>query len=728
MTDSSNAEILAPMRGEVIGIGQVNDPVFSGKKLGDGFGVKPTDAQVVAPVSGTVTMVASTKHAVGIEADNGVEILLHLGIDTVEMDGAPFTMNIAKGDTVTAGEPIATMDVDAVVAGGKDTTAILAITNTPKVLESLSLNSGVANAGDVAAVARLKGASSAQGSAQGAATGAGTAAVAAGAVVASGKGADASADRAHAGNVEHANVGEAGQATNTEQALDSNASNASGSSVEHPANLTGHDALAWDILNNIGGAENVKSVIHCITRVRFYLKDEDKANDSAVSNLDGVIDVAHAAGQYQVVIGPAVEDVYDAVVRQLGDGKAGGETASDAEPAERPSGVGGWLKWGFSSLIGVITGSMMPVIGLLAAAGVLKGILTMLTYNELVDPESQTFTIINAMGDAVFYFLPIFVGFTAAKRLGADPIIVAIIGGVLAYPTIAEIAKGEQTGSLLGIATNAEFFGIPFPMASYAYSIFPMIVAAWLASKIEPVLKKYIPAVLRMIFVPLIEVFVVSILILVVLGPIIMWISTGLANGIQWVYDLSPSISGLIIGGFYQCLVIFGLHWAVIPLVANDISTQGHSYLNAIISATMVAQGGGVLAVFLKTKSEQMKGLAGSAAIAALCGITEPAMYGINLKYGRVFALASVGGAVGGFLTGLFNVNMWGFTGSLIGFFSFMNPEGLDGSWTGFWIASLSALAVAFILVYLFGFKDADLATERVVEKKRLGRREPVAK
>ncbi len=713
MTDSSRAEILAPMRGEVIGISEVNDPVFAGKKLGDGFGVKPTSTEVVAPVSGKVTMVASTKHAVGIKGDNGVEILLHLGIDTVEMDGAPFTMNVAKGDKVTAGQPIATMDVDAVVAGGKDTTAILAITNTPKVLESLSVNSGTANAGDVAAVASLKGASAAQGAGKDAGA-TGTAATA-GAVAAGSNGT----------HVERANVGEAGQATNTAQALDPAASNASGTTEERPASLTGYDALAWDILHNIGGAENVKSVIHCITRVRFYLKDESKADDKVVSNLDGVIDVAHAAGQYQVVIGPAVEDVYDAVVRQIGEGKAGGETASDAEPVERPSGVGGWLKWGFSSLIGVITGSMMPVIGLLAASGVLKGILTILTHYELVDAESQTFTIINAMGDAVFYFLPIFVGFTAAKRLGADPIIVSIIGGILAYPTIAEIAKGEPTGSIAGIATNAEFFGIPFPMASYTYSIFPMIVAAWLASKIEPWLKKVIPAVLRMIFVPLIEVFVVATLILVVLGPIIMWISTGIANGIQWVYDLSPSISGLIIGGFYQVLVIFGLHWAVIPLVASDIASQGHSYLNAIISATMVAQGGGVLAVFAKTKNEQMKGLSGSAAIAALCGITEPAMYGINLKYGRVFALASVGGAVGGFLTGLLNVNMWGFTGSLIGFFSFVNPEtGFDNSWTGFWIASLAALAVAFILVYLFGFKDADLATERVVEKKRLGRRD----
>ncbi|NKZ33648.1 PTS transporter subunit EIIC [Rothia terrae] len=723
MTDSSNAEILAPMRGEIIGIGEVNDPVFSGKKLGDGFGVKPTEAQVVAPVSGTVTMVASTKHAVGIKADSGVEVLLHLGIDTVEMDGAPFTMNVAKGDTVTAGEPIATMDLDAVVAGGKDTTAILAITNTPKALESLSVNSGAANAGDVAAVAHLKGAGASQNTAQGTGKGAAVGAGAGAASVAAGSVATGH-NAARAGNIEHTNVG----ATSTAQALDPAASNASGTTAERPAHLTGYDALAWDILNNIGGAENVKSVIHCITRVRFYLKDEDKANDSAVSNLDGVIDVARAGGQYQVVIGPAVEDVYDAVVKQIGAGKAGGENESEAEPTERPSGVGGWFKWGFSSLIGVITGSMMPVIGLLAASGVLKGLLTILTYYELVDKDSQTFTIINAMGDAVFYFLPIFVGFIAARRLGADPIIVSIIGGVLAYPTIAELAKGEATGSLLGISTNAEFFGIPFPMASYTYSIFPMIVAAWLCSKIEPVLKKWIPAVLRMIFVPLIEVFVVSTLILVVLGPIIMWISTGIADAIQWVYDLSPAISGLVIGAFYQCLVIFGLHWAVIPVVANDIASQGHSYLNAIISATMVAQGAGALAVFAKTRNEQMKGLSGSAAIAGFCGITEPAMYGINLKYGRVFALASVGAAVGGFITGLMHVNMWGFVGSLIGFFSFINPDtGPDQSWTGFWIASIATVIVSFSLVYFFGFKDADLDKQRTVEKKRLGNREPVA-
>lgn len=333
---------------------------------------------------------------------------------------------------------------------------------------------------------------------------------------------------------------------------------------------------------------------------------------------------------------------------------------------------------------------------------------------------------INAMSDSVFYFLPIFVGFTAAKRLGADRIIVAIIGGVLTYPTLVAASKTEGTTSILGMSINSDFFGIPYHLAGYTYSIFPIIVAVWLASKVEPWLKRIIPATIRMIFVPLIEVFVVSIAILLVLGPIVTFLSGGLAAGIQFVYDLNPTIAGLLIGGLYQSLVIFGLDWAVIPLVAGDIASSGHSYLNAIISATMVAQGGAVLAVFAKSKVAKIKELAGSATLVAFSGITEPAMYGINLKYGRAFITASVGGAAGGLLTGLFNVNMWGFTGSLIGFTSFINPkDGIDSSFWGYLIASATALIVSFVLTYMFGFNDDDLDKSKEVKKVRLGKREP---
>lgn len=702
-------ELLAPVGGTVIDIGDVPDPVFAGRKLGEGFGVSnPATGPVLSPVTGKITMVADTGHAVGFRTEDGLDVLIHLGIDTVELEGKPFRMSVAKGDQVTAGQQIGLMDVEAITSAGKDTTAIVVLTNTKKKVEGITVDDGPVQAGRPAAEVTLKVAAAPGTAAAGAtaagATAAGTAAVA--------PGSDAEG-AARQPQVEHP----AAPADPLEA-----------ESEERPGDLTGYDALAWDILNNIGGKGNVRSVTHCITRVRFYLKDQGKAHDAEVADLDGVIDVVKAGGQYQVVIGPAVEDVYDAVVKQLGTEKAADSEAEAAEEAERPDTAWGWVKFGFSSLIGVITGSMIPVIGLLAAAGILKGILTLLKYYQLVDGDSTTFTIIDAMGDAVFYFLPIFVGFTAARRLGSDPIIVSIIGGVLAYPSIVEIAKGEGTSSILGMPINAEFFGIPFHMASYTYSIFPMIVAAWLASVVEPWLKKVIPTVLRMIFVPLFEVVIVSLAIMLVLGPLVMLISGGIAAAIQWLYDLSPAISGLLIGGFYQCLVIFGLHWAVIPIVTQDISASGHSYLNAIISATMVAQGGAVLAVFLKTKTEKIKELAGPAAISAFCGITEPAMYGINLKYGRVFIMGSIGGAVGGFLTGLFNVNMWGFTGSLIGFFSFLNPEGIDGSLWGFLIASGAALIVSFPLTYFFGFNDSDIDKVREVKKVRLGKRDPVQK
>ena len=374
---------------------------------------------------------------------------------------------------------------------------------------------------------------------------------------------------------------------------------------------------------------------------------------------------------------------------------------------------------------------MIPVVGVMAASGILKGLLALLTQFNVVAGDSDTYRLISAMSDSMFFFLPMVIGFTAAKRLGSNPIIVAIIGGVMVYPAVVEMARSDTVIAQIGKTVfNAEFLGIPISIPSgnaYAYSIFPIIVAAWLAARIEPWLKRILPAVIHSIFASLFEIFIVSTLIFVVFGPIIMMLSGGLAQGINGLIDVSYPISGLLIGGLYQCLVIFGLHWAVIPLIASQIAAEGSSPLNAIVSATMVAQGGGALAIWVKTKQAKIKSLAGPATISAFCGITEPAMYGLNLKYGKVFITASIGGAVGGLLTGLFDVNMYGFTGAFVGFPSFVNPDGLDGSFVGFWVASLAALAVSFTLTYLYGFKDADLEGERAVKKVRLGRRDPVA-
>ena len=673
--------ISAPVTGKVIDLADVPDPVFSSKAVGDGLGVEPDDGAIVSPVDVTVTMVAGTGHAIGFKSESGLEVLLHLGVDTVELEGAPFDLSVKVGDTVKAGDSLGTMDLEAVRAAGKATTAIVVLTNTITHLADLTVTTGRADAGAIIATATLKGEDDSQ------AGSAGTSA----AVEASGSGADG----------------------------------------ERTDGLTGFDATAADIITGIGGPDNVRSVLHCITRVRFYLKDESLADDEAVADLDGVIDVVKSGGQYQVVIGPDVVDVYDAVIAQLPN-VGGGEQAADVEVVERPTTLWGWVKLGFSSLIGVITGSMIPVVGMLAASGILKGLLALLVQFKVVTEASNTFHFIDAMSSSMFYFLPIIVGFTAAKRLGTDPIVVAIIGGVLCYPSVVEMSKNTDNVITVGRTVfNADFFGIPVSLPAdnaYAYSIFPIIVGAWLASKIEPWLKKALPAVIRPIFGPLIEIFVVSALILLVFGPIVMLVSGGIASVINAVLGFNYTLAGLLIGGFYQCLVIFGLHWAVIPIISSELASPGYSHLNAIVSATMIAQGGGALAVWLKVRDARIKRMAAPATISAFCGVTEPAMYGLNLKYGRIFITASVGGAVGGLLTGLLNVNMWGFTGAFVGFPSFVNPKGMDSSFTGFWIAGVAALVVSFLCTYFFGFKQADFEKERTVKKVRLGNREPVAK
>ena len=706
MSDIRDPEvtIASPVNGEVIDLADVPDPVFSSKAVGDGFGIKPVSGNVVSPVDGTVIMVADTGHAIAFETDSGLEVLLHLGIDTVQLKGEPFALKASLGDRVRVGQSIGTMDLDAILKKGKSTTSIVVFTNTDTRLVSLKVTLGMVDAGKPAARAEVTNEAA--------------------------SGSEAAPAEASTDPASDSASGSPDQPTPAAQRP------AAASSADD--GLTGLDATARDIIAGIGGADNVRSVIHCITRLRFYLKDESLADDAAVTESADVIDVARAGGQYQVVIGPKVAQVYNAVVKQLPQGS--GEDAPEEEERERPTTFVGWMKYGFSSLIGVITGSMIPIIGVLAASGILKGILALLTYYKVVGDETDTYKFIDAMSSSMFYFLPIIVGFTAARRLGANPIVVAIIGGVLCFPTLVAMSNPKGEGyhviAQLGKTVfNADFFGIPVALPTgregmaYTSTIFPIIVAAWLASRLEPWLERWIPAVIQSMFVPLLEIFIVSALILVVFGPIVMFFSGFIANGINSIITFNYVFAGLVIGALYQSLVIFGLHWAVIPIIAAQLASSGggESRINAIVSATMIAQGAGALAIWVKSKNPRIRQLAGPATISAMCGVTEPAMYGLNLKYGRVFITASIGGAVGGLLTGLFNVNMWGFTGAFVGFPSFISKQGIDSSFTGFWIASLATVIVGFLCTYFFGFKESDFDAEREVKKVRLGRREPLA-
>ena len=650
---------MAPISGEVINLSGADDPVFAQKTLGEGFAVKPEKTQLVSPVTGKIMMVADTKHAIGFKTATGMEVLIHLGIDTVELEGKPFSVEVAAGDEVEAGQKIGTMDLAAIKAAGKDDEVVVAVTNTAEILSSIDVQLGKIDAGQVAAEVTLK------------------------------------------------------EDTKTKPAAN--------------AKENKYQVTAREVVEAIGGSDNIKSVIHCFTRLRFSLKDDSIPDDDQVNQISGVLDVARANNQYQVVIGQTVNDVYDEVIKILGPQYAGqGQEAADSNNNEQDNqdlSFGGKIKNAFFQLIGVITGSMMPVIGLLAASGMLKGILNILTNFCHMSTASPTYTIINSMGDAAFYFLPIIVGFTAAQKLGSNPVIVSLIGGFLIYPDLVKIyASGKFSYFLAGVGINANFFGIPIHIPQYTYSIFPMIFAAWMAAKIEPWIKKWMPVTLRQIFTPLVEIFLVGMTVLIIVGPVISFISEGIAGVLQWLLTVNTALSGLIIGGLYQILVIFGLHWAVIPLIANDIAATGHSVLNGIISITMVAQGAGALAVWFKTKhNPELKGLSMSAAISAAVGITEPAMYGVNLKYGRVFMTSSIGAAIGGLVNGLLKVDMYGFTGSLIGFPSFVPKagQGNPNNLLNFWIASIVTIIAAFALTYFFGYKENDANSPKNAPKKK---------
>lgn len=634
--------LLAPANGQVIALSKTSDPIFSKGTMGDGFGLTPTDNTVIAPVSGTISMIAETKHAIGITTKDGLEVLVHMGVDTVGLKGEPFDVVIKNGQEVKAGDQIATMNIEMIKAKDLDTTIMTLITNSSMKLDGLDVTEGKAEAGDTVARAYLK--------------------------------------------------------ESKEDSSDKKLS---------------YDELATFIIKNVGGKDNINNLIHCITRLRFYLKDESKANDDILKNQRGILDVMHAGGQYQVVIGNEVTNVYDAVMKQLpGLSDNPAPQTNNQDDGKNP------VSRAFSNLIGFITGSMSPVIGVIAASGIIKGLLALLTLPQLgalLSVKSPVYVTVSAMADSAFFFLPVLVGFAAAKRLGSDPMIAAVIGGFLVYPQMITWGKSMTTMFSLG-SWNFQFL-------NYSYSIFPMILAAWLAKECEQWLKKVLPSYLQMIFTPLITILVVSTITLVITGPIIQGAANGIAVFINWLVSASGWVGGLIIGAFYQLLVIFGLHWGVVPLVAQQIASTGQSSLNAIICATMVSQGAAVLAVAIKSKKADMKELGIAAAISAFCGVTEPAIYGINLRYKKVFASGCIGSAFGGLVTGLMHGTMYGFTGGLIGFSSFFNPAHptqLNSFYT-FLIASAVSIIVSFIAVWVWGYNDNMTMGKKVAKKQRPG-------
>jgi beta-glucoside PTS system EIICBA component len=471
-----------------------------------------------------------------------------------------------------------------------------------------------------------------------------------------------------------------------------------------------YEQLAKDIIEKVGGKENVNNVVHCITRLRFKLKDEGKAQTEALKNMDGIVTVMKSGGQYQVVIGNHVPDVYKAVVEVGGFANVG--QVDDDEQEKR-----GNL---FNRFIDIIASIFTPILGVLAATGMIKGFNALFLAVGWLEETDGTYQLLNIVGDSLFHFFPIFLGYTAIKKFGGTPFIGIAIGASLVYPAVESLMEGEPlyvlfAGTVFESPVYITFLGIPVILMSYATSVVPIILAAFFASKVERFFRKVIPDVVKTFLVPFFTLLVVVPLTFMIIGPIATWASQLLGQGTIFVYELSPTIAGLVLGAFWQVIVIFGLHWGLVPIAINNIVSTGSDPVLAMVFAASFAQIGAVLAVWIRTKNQKLKSLSIPAFISGIFGVTEPAIYGITLPKKKPFIFSLVGAGIGGAIIGFFGGA--GYMMGGLGIFqipTFIGPEGID---TGFWGAIISmpvAFGIGFILTYLFaGIHKEETPVER---------------
>lgn len=453
--------------------------------------------------------------------------------------------------------------------------------------------------------------------------------------------------------------------------------------------------LAKVIIENIGGKENINSVIHCATRLRFKLKDNEKANKEILKKTEGVMTVVESGGYFQVVIGQHVAKVFDEVEGILGQSNSTHSVKSQDTTDEKNI---------FNQLVDILSSIILPILPALTASGILKGLLAGAIAFDWLSPEMGTYIILNATSDALFYFLPILLGFSAGKRFNMNTYVSATIGGALVYPTL--ITTFNEGAAL-------SFLNIPVNLTSYVSTVFPIILAAWIASKIENWLETRIPTSVKNIFVPLIVLVITVPATLLVFGPIANAISGLLADGTNLIYDFSPVMAGILLGAFWQLVVLLGLHLAFIPILINNITTNGFDPINAILSVTVFAQAGVALGVALKTKNKKVKTTAFSAAFSAFMGITEPAIYGISLRFKKPFVISWIAGGIGGAITAMMGTVMYGFGGNAI--FAaplFISPTGFDNSFTGYLVSSVVAVVIGVVGTYLFGYNDSMIKNE----------------
>ena len=552
----------SPLKGELVELSQVNDPAFASGAMGFGAAVKNPDGKVYSPVDGEVTVFFETKHAIGIHGENGEDLLIHVGLDTVKLNGEHFKAHVEQGATVKKGQLLLEFDGEAIKAAGYDITTPFVVTNSTE-FDKITIALGDKEIVSAAAEAKAE---------------------------------TVTAD-------------------------------------DEYADLPKEVRVAKLIEKYVGGMDNVRNAEHCATRLRLIINDKSKIDEKAIENIDGVKGQFFAAAQYQIILGTGfVDKVFAEFVK--GTNFSGVSNKEEAYAQMTP----------LQKISRTLGDVFVPIIPVLVATGLFMG-LRGAAQSLGVQFSDNVLLLSQILTDTAFIFLPALVCWSTMKRFGGTPVIGLVLGLMLVGPQLPN-AWAVAGGDVKPIPM--EIFGMTIGIVGYQGSVLPALVLGIFAAKLQKALKTVVPDIIDLIVTPFVTLFISMILGILIIGPIMHSLETTIFGAVSAFLQMPMGIGGFIVGGLQQVIVVFGVHHVFNALEVQLLATTGVDPFNAIITGAIVAQGGAAVAVAMKTQDPKKRALYISSAVPAFLGITEPAIFGINLRFMKPFLYALVGGACAG--------------------------------------------------------------------------------
>ncbi|UJL47003.1 PTS system trehalose-specific EIIBC component [Virgibacillus sp. NKC19-16] len=628
--DEKEEMIYAPLSGRVVELENVPDPTFSQKMMGDGLAIEPSDGKVVAPFDGEIVQVFPTKHAVGLQGESGVEVLIHIGLETVALDGEGFEAHVKQGDQVKTGDPLITFDLAFIKEKAANHVSPVIITN-----------------GDTLEIEKTQ--------------------------------------------QEKLVAGES-------ILFQTKPKDEKKADTKSKTKTVQYSQEAEEIVAAMGGEANINAATHCVTRLRFALSDEEKVDQEALDDIGLVKGSFSANGQFQVVIGQGtVDKVYKAMVDETGISEATKEEVKEA---------GGKKQNPLQRGIKVLADIFIPILPAIVTAGLLLGLNNILinpifaeeSIIEMYPQWAGIADMINIIANTAFTFLPALIGWSAVNRFGGNPLLGIVLGLIMVHPALMPASDYAQAAAQ-GNAPTWNLFGLEIDMIGYQGQVLPVLVASWVLAKIEVWLKKRVVDSLQLLVVAPVALLVTGFLAFIIIGPVTFEIGNGITGGVITVFEAFPVIGGLLYGALYAPLVITGMHHTFLAVDLQLIGSTGTTFLWPILALSNIAQGSAAFAMMLVSKDEKLKGLAGTSGVSAYLGVTEPAMFGVNLRLRYPFIAAMIGTSIAGAFISLQAVQATSVgIGGIPAFLSIVLEN-----WISFFIGMGIVIIVPFIITYLLG-------------------------